>query len=165
MNDLAFKSGLPRLPSELILLVAGSLEYHSEVNSLSRVSRHFYHLLNPVLYQKIANSGDRYTLTWAVRRGVDAAAHKSILAGITPTLDDIKVAIGENHESMVEILCQELALDQKGDDEPWRLSAFAEISELAALRSNISLTRLFISYGANPQILNQPISDLYKAAS
>ncbi|KAL4957105.1 ankyrin repeat-containing domain protein [Aspergillus filifer] len=142
MDDLSFKIGFLRLPSELILLVGSSLEYHSEINPLPRVSRRFHNLLNPVLYQRIDSSGDRYALTWAVCHGVEAAARKTILAGVTPTLDDVKIAIRKDNEPMVEL----------------------SISEIAASRGNISTIRLLIIYGANPPTANQPNSNLFKAA-
>lgn len=67
-------ASLPALPTELLDMVVGELEFASDVSSFARSSRRLYHIANPLLYRYY---GTRYS-----HKGLIAAVEKGNLSAV-----------------------------------------------------------------------------------
>ena len=61
---------LSQLPQELLLLIADSLEFLRDVNSLCQTNRSLYHTLNSYLYNYNVRHHESDVLQWAAIHGL-----------------------------------------------------------------------------------------------
>lgn len=77
---------LEGLPRELLLEIAGYLEFLEDIASLSSANKAFYTLFDLILYQEDAKPYHRHSIYWAAEHASVAVAQKALDAG-TPVND------------------------------------------------------------------------------
>ncbi|KAJ5390670.1 uncharacterized protein N7496_001738 [Penicillium cataractarum] len=61
---------LINLPTELILIIANSVENHRELPALASTCRFLYEVANPILYAHNAKYEGSFALPWATKMGI-----------------------------------------------------------------------------------------------
>ncbi|KAL3471203.1 ankyrin repeat-containing domain protein [Aspergillus californicus] len=140
------------LPPEIVLEIVQFLDYKSEINAFSRVSRCLHELLNPILYRTDARDRQSYALEWAALEGSESAALKALAAGTKPTTEILGFAASRGQDRLVELLCRQgVSVNSSG---PGRNAISPDDNSLwtplgcAAYNGHLSTVRLLIEYGA-----------------
>ncbi|KAL2869470.1 ankyrin repeat domain-containing protein [Aspergillus lucknowensis] len=133
---------LSNFPSELIFLIAHSLEFDSNLNALSRVNRRFHELLNPLLYSTYARYED--PLVWAASQGMRETLLKFLAAGGVPNQEVMSAALDNGHPELVELLYRRCVGPDGGNGV--RENLFLD----AAQAGHASLVRFLIQSGVHP---------------
>lgn len=69
------------LPGELLLAIAAFVTEENDINSLVRVSKRLYTLINPYLYRSNFQFSRSSALIWVIRSGIAATVRTSIQNG------------------------------------------------------------------------------------
>ncbi|KAJ0421492.1 ankyrin repeat-containing domain protein [Aspergillus carlsbadensis] len=101
-------ASLPRLPTELLIIIASFLDYECEINNLSRVNHNFYAVLNRYLYRvNFAKVRSSQPLQWAATHGIEATARKAIDAGAKPGSLHVLIAAYNGHNSLITLFYEQ----------------------------------------------------------
>ncbi|KAJ5100890.1 hypothetical protein N7456_006942 [Penicillium angulare] len=143
------------LPSELILMVAESLEAEREINALVQTNRYLYTLLNWYLYRFNIQQNGSSALLWAAQHGRDMTAQtiiseraqEEIVTGKRPhvwTMPEanqtpLSLAAEHGHESIVSMLLAQDYVDVNNGDSLGRTPLFC-----AAQNGHTSIVQLLL---------------------
>lgn len=137
---------LLHLPTEVQLLVANLLEEERDINSLARINREFYSLLNPYLYRRNLLNSRRSALLWAASRGREATVRICVSeAANIGTIDYILPlfrAAKFGHEGVVKLLLETGRVDVDSKDFFRRTPL-----PIAVLREHEAVVKLLLATG------------------
>lgn len=95
------------LPNEILLSIAESLDFHTDLSAFLRTCRQLYELLATTLYRRDVLRDASSALLWAAANGQPTTAMLSVAAGADPDgygLSPLKLAAICGHASVVSYL-------------------------------------------------------------
>jgi hypothetical protein len=133
------------LPNELIFQIVDYLSSQRDINSVTRVSKRLYHLLNEYLYRYNILFRGSNALLWAARHGLEATARRLLHLGA-----DIEAV-------------------RRDDSFPWNYWTSADQGDetplhIAGRKGHLPIIKLLLEAGANTQAFTESGSTpLYRA--
>lgn len=147
-KQTAWNMSLSRIPNELVLCIAESLESDADINAFVRANRCLYALANPHLYRRQANKTYRSPLLKAARTGQEGTMRKLLEAGAGLNVRDalgmtaLSMAAAQGHEHLVKLLLDRDGIDLYALDIEWQWPL-----SCAATSGNINVVKLLLDRG------------------
>ena len=144
------------LSNELLCLIASSLNYECDINSLSQANARLYLLLNPTLYQHNVRYSHSSALGWAAKYGHEATARKAQEAGASPDCDDnewrpINLAAANGHDALVRLFLAQGVNPNRNLDESQNSTPPNPLA-LATSNGYESIVKVLLAHGAAADI-------------
>ncbi|KAL4938330.1 ankyrin repeat-containing domain protein [Aspergillus oleicola] len=137
------------LPSELVLSIAGFMEYSWDVSSLAAVNHYFHQVLNPWLHQHKQQYSYASTVLWAAQHGSEQVIRKLLVNIRDQALWETAVRLAAKHGQTPVV---QLLLDARPEEAliPSLSNWLCDLLWLAASEGHETLVRHLLQRGASP---------------
>ncbi|GAQ12244.1 hypothetical protein ALT_9565 [Aspergillus lentulus] len=155
------------LPTEVLVIIAETLQNAHDINTLARTNRALYSCINYVLYKSDVQNGNGRALIWAAERNRPATAKKSLQAGVKKTKQwhrkPLVAALKRGHQAVMRLLLDEGVDPDEILFEGSRMETTALY--MAAANGYDAIVKLLIEKGASVNLKKAPGHPLVIAAS